>query len=237
MIYFFYGGVDERIKKIEEKKRELEKKYPSASVSIIEGENFSVEKLDEIASSTNLFSGVSIFLIKNALDSKEQKDLFKKKVKILSISPNIFIISEPFITKELSTAIEKTKGEVISVSGDVGAAKRDGSVFLIADATARRDRKLAWALYQEAIFGGAVAEELHGILFWQIKNLFLAKTGISGASMKVSYPMMKAKSFAPKWEEKELRVGLSRLVSIYHEAHRGRGDLSIEIEKFLLDSV
>ncbi|MBX4215524.1 hypothetical protein KW797_01100 [Candidatus Parcubacteria bacterium] len=235
MIYLFYGGAQEdRAGRVAKLEATLMKANVMAPLSSLEFEDFTEERLDELAHAQGLFHVTSAYLLRGFLEGKEQKEFFIKKAKPLGISKNIFIVSEPSATKELISAGTKAGGEAEEVGEKEKAPKRESSSFALADALARRDRKLAWALYFEAVHNGAAPEELHGMLFWQVKNLYLAKEG--GDAGKFSYPLMKAKSFAPKWEKEELREALSRLVRIYHESHRGRADFPTALESFLLET-
>jgi len=234
MIYLFYGGTSElRALRVQKLEASLMRSNVMAPFVAVEPEELTPERLDELAHAQGLFHPTSAYVLKNALQLKEHKELFIKKAKILGASKNIFVVSEAGATKELVIAVEKAGGESEELGEKEKAPKKEGSSFALADALARRDRKLAWALFFEAAHKGAAPEELHGIIFWQMKNLYLAKTG--GNIGSFSYPIMKAKSFAPKWERPELERALSRLVSVYHDSHRGRVDFPSALESFILD--
>jgi hypothetical protein len=235
MLYFFYGDRAARITKINEKREALGKRDREALYRPVAEEEWNGPSMEELARGQGLFGGTSFFLIKELLSSKEDKEFFTKLAPLLGRSHNVFFVSEPSATKEIIKAVEKAGGEMIALAETEKAPKRDSSGFALADAAARRDRKLAWALFQESLFKGASAEELHGILFWQIKNLVLAKNDKGGAPLP--FPLMKAKAAAPKWEAAELEAALGRLVSIYHESHRGRFELPVALELFLLETV
>ena len=150
-------------------------------------------------------------------------------------SPNIFVISEMSATKDLSGSLEKKGAQLIECTLAEKPVKKEANNFALGDAIGRRDRKASWVLYQEALARGAFPEEIHGIVFWVMKNIFLAKTG--GATGLAPYPLMKAKSFEPKWNNKEIKNALSELVRMYHDSHRGLVEFPIALEKFLLETV
>ncbi|MEK7593908.1 MAG: hypothetical protein AAB471_01945 [Patescibacteria group bacterium] len=236
MLYLIYGGDSaSRLAKIEELRKELASIYPGALETDLNTEEINEDKLDELSFGQGLFQNVSVVILRNTLETKELKELFGNKIKILASSLNVFIIGEPRTTKDIIERVEKNGGKAIFLGLEEKGLKKDNSGFALADAVARRDRKGAWALFVEAVSKGARAEELHGIIFWQFKNLLLVKNG--GLAEKLSYPLMKAKSFAPKWDERELKTALSRLISIYHESHRGTVEFPIALEKFLLEVV
>lgn len=235
MLYFFHGDSAARLKKITERREALAKNDRDALYRPLAEEEWNGPALEELARGQGLFGGTSYFLIKEFLSTKEDKEFFMESAALLARSHNVFFVSEPSATKEIIKAVEKAGGESVALAETQKATKRDSSGFALADAAAKRDRKLAWALFHESLFKGASAEELHGILFWQMKNLRLAKLPGSGANF--SFPLMKAKSAAPKWKDEEITGALGRLVSIYHESHRGKYELPVALELFLLETV
>ncbi|MBX4216257.1 hypothetical protein KW797_04915 [Candidatus Parcubacteria bacterium] len=234
MLYLFHGGRDARIKAIGERKDALMKKDRDALYRPLAEEEWNGPSLEELARGQGLFGGTAYFLIKEFLATKEDREFFMDMAPLLGRSHNVFFVSEPSATKEMAKAVEKAGGEVVALA-EGEKAKRDGSNFALADAAAKRDRKLSWALFLEALGKGASAEELHGILFWQMKNLVLAKHAASGTPL--SFPLMKARSASALWKDGELDSALSRLVSIYHESHRGLYELPVALELFLLETV
>jgi len=122
--------------------------------------------------------------------------------------------------------------QVESFSGE----KKDNTFFALADALGARDKKKLWLLLRNALDHDSVPEELHGILFWQAKSLALAaQTASAGEAGLNPFVYGKAKRFLVNFKQNEIEKMLSKLVWMYHEAHRGRVDFSIELEKFVLD--
>ncbi len=106
---------------------------------------------------------------------------------------------------------------------------------MLADALAARDKKTLWIRYVEAIESGAVAEELHGILFWQVKTMLLAQQSKTAEEAGLKpFPYSKAKGALKNWKPGEVEKLSSDLVSIYHRAHRGEGELALLTERLLL---
>jgi hypothetical protein len=88
--------------------------------------------------------------------------------------------------------------------------------------------------YIDALNNAAV-EEIHGVLFWQVKSMLLATRAkdAEDAGMK-AFPFGKAKRFAKNYSPEEL-VQLSRaMLEVSHEARRGVHDFSLALERLLL---
>jgi len=233
MFYVFYGNApDKRAGKI---RRLLEAECGGASPRSIRPEEIGGNPLEEFARSRELFGGRVAFLIEGISESEEWLEYVKDSAGLLSESDNVFILNEPSLTRAVVSAFEKAGGKAVLCDGGNKAAPDRGGNFALADAVGRRDRKASWVLYHETLGKGAVPEEIHGIIFWQLKNIFLAKAG--GPTGIAPYPLSKAKSFATKWGSDELSSSLSKLVTLYHESHRGIVEFPIALEMFLLEKI
>ena len=182
MLYFFYGDDSDKQKEKIRKLIESKKTTPRE----LKTEELSADFLEEISSSQGLFNGNQIFLLRDLFESKELKEMLKKWASLMAESPNAFIVSEVSATKDILNAIEKKGAELIECNLKEKPAKKDGGNFALGDAIGRRDRKASWVLYQDAISKGAVPEELHGIIFWQIKNTFFGERRWSNRACAVS---------------------------------------------------
>lgn len=210
MIYLLHGS---DIKKSHQKLRDLVssliKKKPDASHERLTTENFEVGRLDELISSAGLFSAKAIIEADRLLKDKETKELVLKRLKEIAVSENIFIFLESELDKKTLEKFEKLAEKVQEFNQKsldfARDDRKDFNVFSITHALARRDRKQLWVIYTKARLKDIAPEEIHGILFWQVKKM-------SGA--------------------KDLS---SRLVSIYHEARRGKTELDNALERFILE--
>ena len=117
------------------------------------------------------------------------------------------------------------------------AGDRDigGKMFAMTDALGARNQKRLWTLYQQALRHGVVNEELHGILFWQVKSMLLAALSKDVKESGLNpFVYGKAKNYAKNFTLSELKKISSQLVTMYHQAHRGEVDFDIALEKFFL---
>ena len=230
MIYFLYGT-------------DKEKARSNASFFKIDSENFSESILDEKIESQGLFENKYIVFLDSLFEKKEVKQSVLEKIKEIAESQNIFIFLEGKMDKASLSKIEKKaekvqafeKAEQGSKFGK-GSDKEGFSIFTLADALGRRDKKVAWIIFTKAIMQGVVAEEIHGVLFWQVKSMLLAAPASSAQEADLNpFVFSKAKSFSKNYKVAELQQLSSNLVDIYHQAHRGVFSLESAVEQFLLN--
>jgi len=92
-----------------------------------------------------------------------------------------------------------------------------------------------WTLYQQALRHGVVSEELHGVLFWQVKSMLLAMLSKDAKESRLNpFVYSKAKNYAKNFTLPELKKISSQLITMYHRAHRGEVDFDVSLEKFFL---
>ncbi|MFH0755417.1 MAG: hypothetical protein V1910_01995 [bacterium] len=246
MIYFYYGtDIETARKKVKMTIDFLFSKKPNVTLIEIRDEILSQNKIIELVGGQTLFSNKYIVFLYKTFDNKENKELILKNIKEFADSNNIFIFAEGKIDKISLTKIEKNaekiqkfikaekllnKKEALTLKGE----KID--FFEFADAFGKRDKKKLWILYQDALAEQVPAEEVHGIFFWQIKNILLARKCKTAeeANMK-AYPFQKACEYSKNYKENELENFSSKLVHMYHEAHRGNENFHISLEKFILE--
>lgn len=223
MIYFYHGTDTEKARvKSRELIDSLRKKKPDASFFKIDSDNFLMSILDEYIGGQGLFVNKNIILLDRLCEKKEIKEQFLEKIKEIAESQNIFIILEGKIDKATAVKIEKKSEKFIKFDLDEKALtekenkKNDElNIFEIANALARRNKKEIWVLYRQLIDSGKVAEEIHGVLFWKAKTMLLA-----GGTYN--------------WKDRELLKFIDELVTVYHEARRGRHELETGLEALIL---
>jgi hypothetical protein len=105
----------------------------------------------------------------------------------------------------------------------------------MSDALAVKDKRSLWLLLQEAKAGGMSAEEIVGILSWQLKSIRLAAMtkNFTEAGMK-EYPYKKAKSALNIFKIEEVEQKAHDLIKLYHAGHRGERDMDLALEEWVL---
>jgi DNA polymerase III delta subunit len=236
MIYLFYG---ENMAKAREALHDFldafVKKNQHAMLFQMSAETWSGEQLDELIASPGLFGGANVVVLDSVFQNEEAGTFVLGKLVEMKDSPNTFVILEGKLTKTVSEKIKKKAEIAEEFSGTKAEKKAELSPFAIADALGRRSKKDAWVFLTKALAGGGVPEEIHSMLFWQVKSMILAASSKSAAEAGLNpFVFGKSLSFSKNFTEEELKKLSSRLVVIYHEARRGGDELPIALEKFVL---
>ena len=237
MLYVIHGtDVDTAREKARALFAALREKKPDASAGEINTETVSADKIEELTQTQGLFENKQIIFMDRTLESKDVRDVILDKIEAIAESPNIFIMFEGKLTKEALKKLEKRAEKVTEYELDDAPKKPAESLFPMADALANRDKKSLWIMLRKALDDDAAPEEIHGILFWQAKSLALAAKTASAVEAGLNpFVFGKAKRAAANWKPGEIDALLTNLVSMYHKAHRGQVDFSIELEKLALD--
>jgi len=229
MIYFLHGtDKDKARSKAHELYESLLKKKPDASFFKIEAEKWSETEFDEKIESQGLFENKFIVYLDNVFQNKVAKEYILKKIAEVAESQNVFIFLEGKVDKASLTKIEK-KGGKLQVFEETGGKGRkfgmgeqrplnlkDFNIFSLTDVFARRDKKSLWVLFVKAKTFDIPAEEIHGVLFWKLKQMQLNPM----SARNFTLPEMKSLSM--------------KMVTIYHEAHRGMYELDSALEQMIL---
>ena len=236
----------------------LLKKKPDAAFFRLTAESWNQASFEEYLAGQGLFNDKYIVFLDNILEETSIKDYILEKLPEISKSANIFIWLERKVAKPVADKIKKSaekaqefletseSGRDFSVEGGLPApseARQAGktfslgefNIFSLADAFGRRDKKNLWTLYQKAIMREIPAEEISGVLFWQLKSMILAEKSKNADEAGIKpFVYSKAKAFARNYKEDELKNISSELVSIYHDSHRGMGEFEMALERFIL---
>ena len=178
--------------------------------------DLSEESLSQYANTTSLFGTAPAVVIDTAL--KESKSLFSATLlSLLQSSQTIFV----FLEDKLLAADEKKYAKYATIvpfeEKKIITAVPKVNTFAIADAYGRRDKVGAWVLYCQAIDKGTEPEAICGMIFWKIKTLIQNGTKLFTVA--------------------DLKKQSSKLVSLYHKAHKGECDFTVGLEEFILSSL
>lgn len=241
MIYVLYGSdIKKSRAKLHDLVQSLIKKKPDASHVRMSDEGFDEAALDEHISGMGLFSQKTIVEMDNVFRNKEAKEIILDRIKDIGASKNVFVFLEGELNKADLTKFEKHAEKVqefTSTSSDkVGDKKDTFKIFSLTDAFGRRDKKQLWVLYRKAKMNNASDEEIHGILFWQVKSILLALNAKSAQAAGLNpYVYQKSLGFSKNFTPHEIKNISSHLVSLYHNARRGITPFESALEKFILE--
>ncbi|MEO8638260.1 MAG: hypothetical protein ABI430_05180 [Candidatus Taylorbacteria bacterium] len=240
MLYLLYGeNKDQAREKARGMIDNLKKKKPDAAFFHVTTENWNEATLEEYIGGQGLFSNKYIVFVDSIFENKEIKEVAVKKIKEMAESQNIFIVLEGELDKATFTKFEKCAEKVQSfgVKGETHgeAQAREFNIFSLGDALGRRDKKNLWVLYNKAKRAGLEDEQIHGTLFWSVKNMILACNLESAKEAGLNpYVFGKARNFAHNFKYEELGALASGLVALYHDSRRGISDLDVALERFIL---
>ncbi len=236
MIYFLYGtDTDNARAKARELLTCLQKKKPDTLVFRVDAEKWNEIHLEELVGGQGLFSQKLLIFADRLFENEEAREAVEKNLEEIGKSDNIFIFLEEKVAKVLLLDITEVAERVQSFEKMKGKEKQEFNIFSLTDAFGRRDKKKLWVLYQKALQTDAVPEEIHGILFWQLKSMLVAAHSTnSGQAGLAPFVFTKAKNFLKNYSVPELQTLSSTLVRMYHDAHRGVHDFPVALERFIL---
>ena len=170
------------------------------------------EELLGLATTVSLMGDTHTLLFVGALGGVRSEEFFDL-AEALVTSPHHFIFEEEKLLKRPQDILRKA-GAVLHIAP---TQKKEATfdVFSLANTFALRDRKKFWLLLTQGLTSGAAPEAIAGMLHWKVRTMLgEGKTG--------------------KYTKDELAVISRELVVLYHESHRGGGDLALLLERFAL---
>jgi len=238
MLYFIHGtDKDKARQKANDLVAALQKKKPDASFFKLTSENWSEGSFEEYIGGQGLFENKYIVLVDGLFGDKVTKEFISKRLKEIKESQNVFIFREGEVDKATLTKIEKNAEKVQEFgTGEAKGKKQEFNTFSLTDALGRRDKKQLWVLYHMAKQANVEDEQIHGVLFWQVKNMMLAQKTQNAAEAGLNpFVFSKAQGFARNFRDGELAKMSGELVSLSHEARRGAHDFDVALERWILN--
>lgn len=182
----------------------------------LEWEKLSLEEVLAHATTASLLGDVNHFELRGALSGERAEEFFEVG--------EVFLVSEHHFTffeeKLLKKPLERLKKLGVKLEVHETPKKAEAfNIFSLTFALGARDRKKLWLLLIKALRAGIMPEAIAGILHWKVRDM-LTKHIFSSTS-------------APGKYTRDELVGVSKtLVVLYHEGHRGGGDLELLLERF-----
>jgi DNA polymerase III delta subunit len=237
MLYFFYDNkTGKSLTKARKLFNDLKQKKPDATFVELDEHSASVLELSELIESQGLFETKIVCLLKNISLNKEIEKEMKRLVTSVADASSVFIWLETSLKKAELELLESKATKSFLEKEVVKEKKVEVNVFKLAEYFGARDKKNGWRFLLELKKGGVAAEEVHGILWWQLKSILLTFNAKTAEETGLKpFVFSKAKGFAKNFNESQLQEYADRLVRMYHDAHRGKGDLYNELEVLLLE--
>ena len=245
MIYFYYGSDSDKARaRARAVLSVMKKKKPEAEYFRVVADRWNQAEFENFLAGQGLFERKFIVFADGVFENEQAKCWLIEKMKELGVSDNAFVFLEVGIDSDSLKKIKASAREVVEF-GDTAKGKEKGylgkkgkedfKVFALSDALGRRDKKETWAVFSEAIWRGLPAEELSGILFWQIKAMIIASESPNALlACQHAFVFGKSKRYASNFSSEELTRMSEELVGLYHDSRRGFFDLSTALERFIL---
>ena len=205
---------------------------PDATVTTLDAQSYTPGQIADALGATSLFGGEEWFVIDTPAANADMAQEVKENVAEMAESPNTFLVLE----ESLLAAAKKSYAKYAASSEEFTATKNERfNTFVMADALAQKDRRQLWVLLQGAKAEGLAAEEIIGMLWWQLKALRLADvtSTASEAGMK-DFPYNKAKRALRTFAPGEVTALSQSLLELYHDGHGGVRDIDLALEEWVL---
>jgi DNA polymerase III gamma/tau subunit len=235
-MYDIYCGnnVTDRRKQIKKLKKSLKAKHKTAEVFEIDADEFTPKQLTELTGGRGLFEENYLVLLFHVISSEDGREIIEENTQALKDSDHLFVL----ITDDCGDVSDNLQDNARTVKEFTKKKEsKEHKPWDFADAFGNRDRRVGWIELHKALQSpNNTPESVQGLLWWQTRMIWLAKRTDSANEADVSeYPYKKAKGFAKNFSDEELWQKTNRLVSMYHESHRGKFDLKDGLEQFILE--
>jgi len=236
MLYFLYGTDTHKSRgKLHELLSTLSKKRPESEIFKITSENWSESQFDELLVSQGLFDQKYIVVLDTLFEKKEIKEYVLDRIGETKDAEHVFLLLEGKTDAATVKKIEKVAAKVQEFAKTDAPDKSYSNIFSIANYLVQKDKKGLWISLVDFLRKGIAAEEIHGVLFWQVKNMILASRADSQKDTGLSpFVYKNALTGARNFKEEELITLSSQLVHMTHRVRSGEGDLDIMLEKWAL---
>ncbi|MCD8494805.1 MAG: hypothetical protein LRY41_01500 [Candidatus Pacebacteria bacterium] len=197
-------------------------------------ETIDYEFLIQSIQGTDLFAAPTPVVIYGLLEKKSGQDFFQEYADRMHAHRTPYIFVEHSLTTPFKKKIIQTTPEIHEYTLPKDTNKSAFNVFALNDAYASRDKKKMWILFHEALRSGMSAEEIHGLLWWQIKNIaVVCREGINPGLH--NFVFEKTKRACKLFPVADIEAHSTALYEIFHESRRGGTPLDVSLEMFILN--
>ena len=193
--------------------RDAAQKLLKATLSpvLVVTDSHSVDDLRFSMQGVGLFGETSSVFLDGVLATEEMKRIILSSLNYLKKSPQLFVLRDEKIDADTRKQLEKYAEK--SEKFELKKEKEVTTVFALANALQKRDKKALWVGLQREFLHGNAPEAVHGVLFWAAKQEFL------------------------KTNTERARAQVALLAELPHEARRKGIELEYALERFALSQV
>lgn len=235
MIYFLHGTDTHKSRnRMHEILQSLLAKRPNSEVFKITPDSWSENQFDELISSQGLFEQKYVVVLDFVFGDKTVKEYVVDKLAQMKDSEHWFVILDGKVDVGTARAIEKVAFKT-QVFEKIDKKKDSPIIFTITDKLLNRDKKRLWISYVDLIEQKIPAEEIHGVLFWAVKNMIIAsRVDSQKESGLAPFSYSKALSGTRNFKTEELKKMSGDLVEMVHKVRSGEGEMGVMLEKWVL---
>lgn len=216
------------------------RKHPGLIVFRFSADDYSPARLEEALVARNLLTEKFVVVLDGLWASAGS--LLIKYLPALAASPNLYLFAEAGLDRAAvrqiiaAGAAVRVKEIKVSQAAKKGAGPKGFNPFTLTDALGARDRRRAWVLFQTALVRGLAPEEIFWPLVWKVKSLLLVQTAGDPSVLDWKpFALAQARRHSRNFKLAELKQLSSRLVALWHDHRRGRGDFALGLERWLLE--
>lgn len=228
MLHVFYGSDTiklrtEALKKLGESNLEIKK---------IDKDTFYVGAIEEAVMSVSLFGDKRVFLIDSPSEDAIFLEEFNKYLSEVAESSELFVVIEGPLLAGPKKILEKVATSMEEYKASAGSSF---DPFTINNALVEKDKKSLWLCLLQAKNLAIPAEEIIGIIWWQLKTLRLATITKTAEEAGVKdFPYNKAKRALKNFKPGEIETLSTNLLKVYHDGHSGERDIYNALEEWAL---
>jgi DNA polymerase III delta subunit len=233
MLIVFYGANEIKVREaLSTQLDSLKEADPSIVTVRVEADSYLPGQLANLVGAASLFGEKYVYV----LDTPSLSEVFWAELE--SLASDLASSSQTFILAEKSLLVGPKKiltTNATSITEYKNEAGEGFNPFQLAEALLRKDKRSLWLLLQEAIKNDLPAEEIIGVLWWQIKTLRLAMlTKSAGEAGIKDFPYNKAKKAIGNFKPGEVEGLALSLLTLYHDGHSGERDIDLALEGWVL---
>ena len=172
----------------------------------------SLEDLSAVMQGGGMFAIPRVVVLEYLLSREDMRAILESTLNELHSSTEQYYLLE----EKIDAGTKKLLGKYATLELFDSPKKSASSttIFAIANALKRGDKKALWIAYQRELWSGAAPEAIHGVMFWGVKDMML----------KSRDPIEMARG----------KKIISQLAILPHATRRRGGELEYALEQFVL---
>jgi len=232
MLEIYFGNDTDAVRKaVMTRVQSLE--TAGVEMATIDKERYVPGVLQDRVGATSLFGGSLGFVVDQPQSDTAFLEESDGQLEAMAASPHVFLVIEDTL---LAAGKKKYTKHAEVVEEFKKVAEERFNTFALTDALLKKDKKQLWMLLQQAKMAGQSAEEIIGVLWWQLKTMRLvAQTSSPVEAGLKDFPYNKAKRALTLFAEGEVERLSRSLLAVYHDGHAGKRDIDAALEVWVLE--